>query len=94
MARIKLEMPEDFRFVTEIPIRITDLNYANHVGNDVFLSLLHEARAQYLHYHHYKEFDMDGKSLIMSDASLEFKNEIFYGDKIKIFVAAGSFARV
>ena len=39
MARIRLSMPEKFIFTTELPVRITDLNYGGHVGNDVFLSL-------------------------------------------------------
>jgi acyl-CoA thioesterase FadM len=65
MARIKIELPEKFYYETIIPIRITDLNYGNHVGNDTILSILHEARVQYL-----------------SDVAVEFKNEIFYGEKI------------
>ncbi len=94
MGRIKIEMPDQFSFITEIPIRITDLNYGNHVGNDVFLSLIHEARVQFLQYHRYQEFDIEGKGLIMSDVAIEFKNEIFYGDKIKVSVAAGEFSKV
>ena len=46
MARIKLTLPERFPFTTTIPIRITDLNYGGHVGNDTVLALLHEARVQ------------------------------------------------
>jgi len=34
MARIKILLPEHFSFSCSIPIRITDLNYGNHVGND------------------------------------------------------------
>ncbi|MGN6400032.1 MAG: hypothetical protein ACTHMD_06240 [Flavisolibacter sp.] len=53
MARIKINLPENFFFNAAIPIRITDLNYGGHVGNDTILSLLHEARVQFLNHFHY-----------------------------------------
>src|SRR5262249_46003571 len=82
MARIKIELPEKFSFETIIPIRITDLNYGHHVGNDTILSILHEARVQYLRHYDLDELDLAGIGLIMSDVAIEFKNEIFYGEKI------------
>ena len=82
MARVKIELPEKFFFETIIPIRITDLNYGNHVGNDTILSILHEARVQYLKYYELEELDFGGVGLIMSDVAIEFKNEIFYGERI------------
>jgi acyl-CoA thioesterase FadM len=82
MARIKIELPEKFSFETIIPIRITDLNYGNHVGNDTILSILHEARVQYLRHYNLAELDFAGVGLIMNDVAVEFKNEIFYGERI------------
>jgi acyl-CoA thioester hydrolase len=94
MARIRISMPEHFSFSTRIPIRITDLNYAGHVGNDMILSILHEARVQYLMHFGYRESDLEGTGLIMTDVSIEFKREIFYGDTIKALVTAAEFSRV
>lgn len=94
MARIRIELPEQFTFSTKIPIRITDLNYGGHVGNDTVLSLIHEARVQFLKHFDYDELNLDGVSLIMSDAAIEFKAETFYGDVITAFVAATNFSRV
>lgn len=93
MARIKIELPEIFHFTTSIPVRITDINYGGHVGNDTVLSIIHEARMQFLKNIGYTELNMEGTSLIMSDVSIEFKNELFYGDIIKASVAAGDFSR-
>ena len=53
MARIKIEFPEKFAYSTNIPVRITDINYGGHVGNDAILSLIHEARMQFLENHGY-----------------------------------------
>ena len=60
MARIKIELPEIFSFTTTIPIRITDLNYGGHVGNDTILSIIHEARMQFLKNAGYTELDLEG----------------------------------
>ena len=93
MARIRIHLPEKFSFQTIIPIRITDLNYGNHVGNDTILSLLHEARVQFLAHFGYGELDFGGLGLIMSDVAIEFKNEIFYGERILASVTAGEFSK-
>lgn len=94
MARIKLTLPESFSFSTTLPVRITDLNYGGHVGNDTILTLLHEARMQYLQSLGYSELDFGGVSLIMADVAIEFKAELFYGDALKAYVAASDFTRV
>jgi len=82
MARIKLEMPQNFVFQTEIPIRINDINYGNHLGNDSILSIIHEARIQFLTYYHCSELDIHGASLIMGDVAIVFRSEGFYGDTL------------
>ncbi|HLX92022.1 MAG TPA: thioesterase family protein [Puia sp.] len=94
MARIKLNLPDHYSFVAYIPVRITDINYGGHVGNDIFLSILHEARVQYLGYYGFKEFGIGGFGLIMTDVAIEFKSELFYGDKIKASVSAGEFSKI
>jgi acyl-CoA thioesterase FadM len=72
MERIKLNLPENFNFSTIIPIRISDVNYGGHVGNDSFLSLLHEARLRFLHQFGYSEMSVEGVGLIMSDVGIEY----------------------
>ena len=94
MARIKIELPANFPFTTIIPIRITDVNYGGHVGNDSILSLIHEARVQYLASLGYEELNMEGVGLIMSDACIEFKNELFYGESITASVAAEEITKI
>ena len=76
MSRIRIQLPENFHFSTEIPIRITDLNYGGHVGNDTILSLIHEARMQFLRSFGYSEMDFGNVSLIMSELAVDFKAEL------------------
>jgi acyl-CoA thioesterase FadM len=94
MARVKLEMPDTYSFRCEIPIRITDLNYGGHVGNDIILSLVHEARVQYLRHYGYGELELVGYGLIMADAAIEFKQELFYGQRLAVEVQAREFTRL
>ncbi len=94
MARIKVELPESFSFSTSIPIRITDLNYGGHVGNDTIFSLIHEGRVQFLQQFGLEELRFAGVGLIMGDAAIEFKNELFHGDVVKVSVAATEFTKI
>lgn len=94
MARIKINLPKEFRFFTSIPVRITDLNYGGHVGNDSILSLIHETRAQFIKHLGYSEMEFAGTGTIMSDVAIEFKNELFYGDLIFASVAVAEISKV
>ncbi len=94
MGRVKIELPESFRFSCEIPVRITDINYGGHTGNDTLLSLIHEIRMQFLCSIGYTEMDMAGAGLIMADAAIEFRKELFYGESLTAFVSAGDFSRI
>lgn len=94
MERIKLNLPENFTFSMTMPIRISDVNYGGHVGNDSFLSLLHEARLRFLNQFGYSEMNVEGVGLIMSDVGIEYKKELAYGNTIKISVAANGFDRL
>ncbi len=84
MARVKLDLPENPVFAAVVPVRITDINYGGHVGNDSLLSILHEARVQFLKHFGFTEHDVAGTAIIMSDAVLVYKSEIFYGTDLTI----------
>lgn len=94
MNRIKVALPPTFHFSTTLTIRVTDLNYGGHVGNDSFLSLIQEARQQFLRSNGYEELSIAGFGLIMADVAIEFKRELNYGDIVKISVAAAEFDKL
>jgi len=94
MARIKIDLPEKFPFSTTIRVRITDVNYGGHVGNDTVLSIIHEARMQFLKSYGYEELKFEGVGMIMSDVGIEFKNELFYGDLVIASVAIKEFSKI
>lgn len=94
MARIKLSAPPNILFEATVPVRITDINYGNHVGNNSFVSIVHEARVLWLKKNGYTELDIEGIGLIMADLAIEFKNEGLYGDEIKIQISVGEVSKV
>jgi acyl-CoA thioester hydrolase len=94
MSRIKIEIPERKIFSTTIPIRITEINYGNHLGNDALISIIHEARMQWLASANYTELNVAGTSLIMADLAVEYKGEGFYGDILTIHIAIDEIQKV
>ena len=91
MARIKIDLPEKYVFSTRIKVRVSDINYGGHLGNDALLSILHEARLQYLQALGYSELAFGSSSLIMADVAMEYKAEGFLGDTLLVQIAPADF---
>ena len=87
MARVTIDLPEEFGFETEIPIRISDINYGGHLGNDSVLAVVHEARVRYLNHLGFSEKDVGGCGIIMADAAIVFRSEGFHGQTLRCEVA-------
>jgi len=93
MARVKIELPKEFIFKTEIPIRISDINYGGHLGNDAVLSITHEARLRFLKQHNFTELNVGGAGIIMVDAAIQYKGEGFHGDELIIQIGVMDFTK-
>ena len=91
MARIKIEMPDNYLFSTVMDVRISDINYGNHLGNDSVLSFVHEARTRFFRQYGYTEMDVEGLGIIMTDSAIVYKAEGFHGDQIQIDITVGDF---
>lgn len=96
MPRVKLVLPQNFLAVKiSIPVRITDINYGDHVGNDALVSIIHEARMQLLQSIGLSEINIEGSvGLIMADLFVEFKKESFYKDIIDVKIAVDNITSV
>ncbi|GEP96218.1 acyl-CoA thioesterase [Chitinophaga cymbidii] len=88
MARVKIDMPSAYRFSCAIPVRIGDVNYGGHLGNDAVVSILHESRLQFLASIGCTELDAFGTAMIMADLAVLYKGEGFYGDILTVEVTA------
>ncbi len=87
MSRVKIEEAKEYIFITEINVRITDINYGGHLAHDRVLAMTQEARAGFLHEHGFSELDVCGCGLIVYDAAISYKGESFYGETLKIEMA-------
>ena len=95
MARVKLKFPIDNPlFISKINVRISDINYGGHVGNDSILSIIHESRMQMLQNFGGNEMNICGNSLIMADVMIAYKAETFYGDVLIIKIYAEELTQV
>ncbi len=94
MPRLKLDLPGKILASVSIPVRITDINYGNHVGNNAIVEIIHEARVHFLQKHNFTELDVAGTALIMSELQVEYKNEGFYGDVFEVSIYSGEISRV
>ena len=85
MNRVKLKIPnENPQYTAKINVRIGDVNYGGHVGNDAILSIIHEARMQMLRSKGFDEMNAGGNSLIMADVMIAYRGESFYGDLLTV----------
>lgn len=92
MARIKLSFPDDvFCFETRMPVRITDINGANHLGNDALISMLSEARAQFMVSHGLQESSKDGTGIIVTDLATMYQSESFFPEMLRFEVGVMDF---
>ena len=91
MARARVNIPRTFPFSTEIPIRISDINYGGHLGHDAILPIAHEARIQFLQSMNYSEGDIEGCTFIMADAVIEYKSQAFHGQKLVVEITVQDF---
>ena len=88
-------MSDLFKFHTTIPVRISDLNYAGHVGNDSYLTIFHDARIRYLNNLDCSEVDIgDSISLIMTCAHVEYKSQAVLNDELRVEVRVASMTSV
>ena len=93
MGRTKITLPEKSIASFMIPVRITDINYANHLGNNAIIAIVHEARMQFLTQYGFTELDAGGTGLIMSELIVEFKNESYYPDLLTVNIFTGEISK-
>lgn len=91
MARVQLDLPERFTYSTEVILRVTDMNYAGHMGNDTVMALLHEARSRLLKENGCEGQKIDGLGLVVADAVVVYKAQAHYAETLRIEMTARDF---
>lgn len=93
MPRVRLQLPDDFSFSTELTVRIGEINYGQHLGNDALLTLVQEARLRFLAEYGFSEMNAGGAGLIMADAVVVYRSQARHGDQLRVDVAVTDVTR-
>ncbi|MBN2240313.1 MAG: thioesterase family protein [Dehalococcoidales bacterium] len=88
MPRKTITLPNEFIFSTEIPIRIGDINRRNHLSNTAYLVIAEEARKRFFTSLGFTDNGTPG--YIITDTTIIYMNQAYYGQVLKVEVGAGS----
>lgn len=92
MARLQLHFPEDqYCYSTLLTVRVTDINGANHLGNDSMISMISEARARFLFEFGVPETEGDGTGIIVTDLATTYRAEAHARDGLLFEVGVMDF---
>lgn len=94
MDRVKIRFPASVIFTAEIVVRVGDINYGGHLGNDRLIGILQEARALWLRKNGYTELDIEGFGIIQADLAVQYKAEAFAGELLHIHLSIGQWLPV
>ena len=88
MARIHIQLPEQFTFATDLTLYQSHLNYGGHLDNALLLTLVSEARVRFFKALGYTELDVEGVGILVADAALQYRSEAFHGEVMVVQMAA------
>jgi acyl-CoA thioesterase FadM len=92
MARLQLDFPEEqYYYSTPLTVRVTDINGANHLGNDSMISMISEARARFLYEFGVRETEGDGTGIIITDLATTYRAEAHARDQLLFEVGVMDF---
>lgn len=67
-------------------VRVSDINYGQHLAHDKLISLVHDARTRYLSDYTQSENNFFGAGLILRQINAKYINQAFLHDEINISV--------
>ena len=92
MARLQLDFPDDQYYTTALlTVRVTDINGANHLGNDSMISMISEARARFLFEFGILDVERDGSGIIVTDLATTYRAEARARDQLLFEVGVMDF---
>ncbi len=92
MARLNLAFPEDqYYYSTKLTVRVTDINGANHLGNDSMISMISEARARFLYEFGVRESEGEVSGIIITDLATTYRAEAHARDQLLFEVGVMDF---
>ena len=72
--------------IASFEVRVGDINYGNHMGNDKAMLVFHDARLKFLESLGFSEKNIGGPGIIMRDAHVNFRKEVYLHDELTVDV--------
>ncbi|MCB1907129.1 MAG: thioesterase family protein [Rhodocyclaceae bacterium] len=91
MARVAIELPDDFPFSTRLSLYLSHINYVGHLDNALLLTLVTEARARFFASLGFTEQNVDGVGIVVADAALQYRSEAHHGEIMDVSMTATDF---
>ena len=88
MARIKVDLPDRFQVVTELPVLGIHVNRGGHLDNAMLLTLMSEARFQFFAHFGYSDADTEGLAAFTADVAVQYLSEAYYHEVLRFEMAA------
>ncbi len=92
MARIHIQLPEQFAFSTDITLYQLHMNYGGHLDNALLLTLVSEARVRFFKSLGYTELNVEGVGILVADAAVQYRSEAFHGEVMEVSLGAADLA--
>lgn len=88
-----MEHDEKLLFSDKMRVRISDINYGNHVCHTKFISMLHNTRVLFLKKYGYSESDFFGNSLVMLNVNIDYLAQCFFDEELIIGITSVGFQK-
>ncbi len=93
---MKIKFPERITPIFEITylVRVDDINYGNHMGNERYLLVAQETRSQYFRSIGFSEHDLgNDTAIVVANAFVNYKKEVFYGEQLIVQLGVSEISR-
>jgi len=85
---------DGFRFSMPYKVRVSDINYGGHVANSAQLNIMQDGRIAYFaNLGPYTELDLGGCGIILPEAHVYFREEMFLHDLLDVGVCCREIKR-
>ncbi len=85
---------DEFSFFLPYRVGVADINYGGHVANSAVLNFFQDARIAYLaRLGSYSEMDLGGCGVIMPEAHVYYRQEMFLADQLNIYMRISELKR-
>ncbi len=85
---------DGFRYLFPYQVRIADINYGGHLANSAVLNIFQDARIGYLaELGAYTELDLGGCGIILPEAHVYFRAEMFLHEQVTVGVRCSQVKR-